>query len=50
MADFLEQLYSPVAPQQGAGNMWGGGGFTPGAQQTASYLAHNLEQVHLICL
>ena len=37
MADFLNQLYSPVAPQQGAGNVWGGGGFTPGAQQTASY-------------
>jgi hypothetical protein len=37
MADFLNQLYSPVGSQQGAGNVWGGGGFTPGAQQAASY-------------
>ena len=36
MADFLNQLYSPVGSQQGAGNVWGGG-FTPGAQQAASY-------------
>ena len=41
MADFLNQLYTPVGSQQGsqqgAGNVWGGGGFTPGAQQAASY-------------